>query len=77
MSGTKKLTPRQAEVMTWLVGGHQPYLHSISTVYVNGQKLCNLDTMTALEKRGYAEKVTSCQWRITAKGATEGSPDAR
>lgn len=56
------------EVMTWMRGGWQPYIQAVSIVYVNGRKLCNLDTMTALEKRGFAERVSHLRWRITKAG---------
>lgn len=64
----KKLTPKQAEVMTWLTGRWQPYVSHGAAVYVNGRRLCNLDTMVVLERRGFAEKVGRYQWRVTEKG---------
>lgn len=67
-AGEKPLTPTQAKVMAWLIGGHQPHIHAGASVHVNGKRVCNLDTMNALEKRGFAEKVGRYQWRITLAG---------
>jgi hypothetical protein len=69
MSDDKKLTPKQTEVMKWLVGGWQPTNLCGAVVEVNGKYLCNVSTMKVLEQRGFAEKVTRYQWRITVKGA--------
>ena len=55
-----KLSPKQEEVMSWLRNGHRAYIEGVSVVYINGKKVCNLDTMAALERRGLI--VRSGQW---------------
>lgn len=61
----KKLTPTQQRVLKWLHGGWEANAYNESIVEINGKKVCNIDTMTNLLKRGLIEKSGERSW--TAK----------
>lgn len=62
-----KLTKKQAEVMKWVDGGHQIIRTSLllGSFEVNGKKLCNLDTIKALEKLGLIKQIGQRTWYRT------------
>ena len=39
-----------------------------STIYVNGKKVCNTDTMMALQRAGFVEQVSNFEWKATEAG---------
>jgi hypothetical protein len=40
--------------------------------YINGKRVCNLDTMTVLERKGLVERDGAYYWRATEKGKIDG-----
>ena len=53
--------------MRWAKGGWTLYTEYGSTVTVNGQRICNLDTILALVRMGLIEQVEQWGWRATEK----------
>ena len=47
-----KLTPVQADVMRWVGKGWMAHNAVGSSVHINGKRVCNVDTMKALERHG-------------------------
>jgi len=39
-----------------------------ATVFINGNKVCNIDTMTALVRHGLVERDTRWSWKATELG---------
>lgn len=66
MNKHKALSPAQERVMEWLCGGWTAEVAAGSSVHINGSRVCNLDTMEALIRRGLV--VRSDRW--TFKAAT-------
>jgi hypothetical protein len=63
-----KLTDAQKKVMKWLGHGWEAQPGAGSTIIVNGQRICNTDTMKALERAGYAEVDLQRCWKATTAG---------
>lgn len=64
-----KLTPAQQKVMNWLSQGWGARVSSGSAVEVNGERICNVDTMTVLVRLGLAERESRHPyWMATAEG---------
>lgn len=64
-----KLTPAQARVMKWLSQGWGARVSHGSAVEINGQRVCNVDTMTALEKLGLVVRGEPHRtWKATETG---------
>lgn len=59
----QKLSPKQEEVMAWVNGGWSLTCTRGCVVEVNGQRVCNLDTVTRLIKLGLVEKVDRFTYR--------------
>lgn len=66
-----KLSPAQARVMSLLLSGQIAYQAYGCAVLVNGKRICNLDTMTALVRKGLAEEHRSYYWRATEQAKQE------
>lgn len=70
----KKLTEAQRRVLTWLGKGWSSEPGSGSAILVNGKRICNVDTMMALERMGLVEqlyydgRLQVGQWKATAEG---------
>ena len=62
------LTEAQRKVMKWLGYGWKAEPGAGTTLVVNGNKICNLSTMTALERAGYVESDAQMCWRATPSG---------
>lgn len=63
-----KLSDAQRKVMKWFGHGWQGQPGAGSAVMVNGQRICNTDTMMALQRVGYVEQDAQRCWKATAKG---------
>jgi hypothetical protein len=68
MKKEKPLTDAQLRLMNWLAQSWTAYQVGGSAIYVNGGRVCNLDTVTALKKRGYVERAGQWQWKATEAG---------
>lgn len=64
-----KLTQAQRRVMHWLSQGWGARVSSGAAVEVNGERVCNVDTMTVLVRLGLAERESRPPyWMATAEG---------
>lgn len=63
-----KLTQAQARVMKWLSQKWSARVSHGSAVEINGQRVCNVDTMTALERLGLVKRELSGYWEATPEG---------
>ncbi|PRE39242.1 hypothetical protein C6P97_31350 [Burkholderia multivorans] len=63
-----KLTAAQLRVMRWLSHGWAAEPGAGSTVTVNGSRICNVDTMQALYRAGFATRDDHGCWRATPSG---------
>lgn len=63
-----KLSDVQRKAMKWLGYGWEGQPGAGSAVMVNGQRICNIDTMMALQRAGYVEQDAQRCWKATAKG---------
>lgn len=63
-----KLTAAQTRVMSWLGKGWTGRPAYGSVIEVNGQRICNVDTMTALSRLGLVIKGDDGQWAATENG---------
>ncbi len=63
-----KLSDAQRKVMKWLGYGWEAQPGAGTTLIVNGKTICNLSTMTALERAGYVESDAQKCWRATTSG---------
>lgn len=64
----KKLSPTQQRVMKWLGQGWTAYPAGGSALRVNGDRICNVDTMTVLERMGLVRKDKDNCWDATPSG---------
>lgn len=64
-----KLTEAQTRVMKWLGHGWIAYPAGGSAVTVNGQRLCNVDTLMALSRLGLVTQDDDRCWAATEAGA--------
>jgi len=63
-----KLSPAQKRVMDMMSHGWPASKHSGMSVYINGLRQCNVDTMTVLERLGLIERESRWTWKATKKG---------
>ncbi|MHB1371954.1 MAG: hypothetical protein ACYCW7_17400 [Pseudomonadaceae bacterium] len=68
MERTKRLSQTQLKVMKWLGNGWSALPGSGSAVMVNGRRICNVDTMQALERQGLVTKDEDRRWDATDHG---------
>ena len=52
-----RLTKVQADVMQWLSHGWQTEPGNGMAILINGKRFCNVDTMYALQRRGFVEPI--------------------
>ncbi len=72
-----KLTEAQRRVMKWLGYGWTSGPGAGMAIHVNGKRICNADTMFALQRHGLVEQLDGPgpngklvgQWRATAEGS--------
>lgn len=64
-----KLSPAQKKVMHMLSQGWPARVSHGSAVEVNGERICNVDTMTVLVRLGLVERESQAPyWVATAEG---------
>lgn len=65
-----KLTDAQARVMTWMSQGWSARTSHGSAVEINGERVCNVDTLAVLERHGLIkkDKTYSNLWEATPEG---------
>lgn len=64
------LSGAQQRVMTWLGKGWEAQPGAGSTLLVNGQRVCNIDTMISLFRQGLVIQDNQRCWRATESGKT-------
>lgn len=70
----KKLTEAQRRVMKWLGYGWKTEPGAGMSIHVNGKRVCNCDTLYALERMGLVEQIEFHgrkqigQWQATENG---------
>ncbi len=67
-SGGHKMSDAQKRVMAWMSKGWSARQAHGCAVHINGQRVCNIDTMTALERAGYVERDSRWSWVATDAG---------
>lgn len=68
MATEKPLTPAQERVMTLMSRRWPAEQSGTLAVHINGQRVCNVDTMKVLERRGLVVKDTRWSWKATEAG---------
>ena len=64
-----KLTPAQQRVMNWLSQGWGARVSHGAAVEINGERVCNVDTMTTLTRLGLVERESRAPyWVATEEG---------
>ena len=63
-----KLSAAQKRVMTWIGKGHAGRPSHGFAINVNGKRICNVDTMTALARMGLVKQDDQKQWVATKDG---------
>lgn len=64
----QKLSPTQTRVMDWISRGWGARASHGSAVEINGQRVCNVDTMAALSRHGLVVREENGYWRATDAG---------
>lgn len=66
---TPQLTSTQTRVMEWLSQGWSAWVSHGSVVEVNGERMCNVDTMAVLARLGLVSRDSgSGYWDATVAG---------
>lgn len=71
----QKLSEAQRRVLMWLGKGWVSEPGAGMAIHVNGKRICNVDTMYALQRHGLVEQVNDHglnlvgQWKATEAGA--------
>lgn len=65
-----KLSAAQKRVLKWIGHGWKSNPGAGSSVLINGQRICNSDTMMALDRQGLASKDDDGCWSATPSGKT-------
>jgi hypothetical protein len=63
-----RLTSAQRRVMPMMSRKWTAHQQHGCAVYINGKRVCNIDTMTVLERLGLVERDTRWTWRATTAG---------
>ena len=63
-----KLSALQQKVMSMMSKGWSANQAYGSAVCINGDRVCNINTILALEKRGLVERKSMWVWRATEAG---------
>ncbi len=77
MMANPKLSEPQRRVMKWLGYGWTSEPGAGMAIHVNGKRLCNVDTMVALQRLGLVEQLDGPgpngklvgQWKATEEGS--------
>lgn len=68
MARQHKLTPAQERVMVLMSRRWSAHVSTSGRIEINGKGVCNMDTMTVLERLGLVEKDTRWTWKATEAG---------
>lgn len=68
MSANKPLTEPQKRVMRWMSKRWSAEIVQSNSIHINGKRVCNIDTMTVLVRRGLIAKDSQWTWKATAAG---------
>lgn len=68
MSANKPLSEPQKRVMRWMSKRWSAEMAHTNAIHINGKRVCNIDTMTVLMKRGLIVKDTQWTWKATDAG---------
>lgn len=63
-----KLSPAQARVMELMSHGWKAHQGHGATVQINGVRVCNLDTISALKRKGLVDNDSLRSWKATPLG---------
>jgi hypothetical protein len=63
-----RLSQTQLKVMRWVGKGWSALPGAGSAVMVNGRRVCNVDTMHALERHGLVQQDDARCWAATDQG---------
>ena len=64
----KKLSATQSKAMALMSKGWSANQAYGSAVCINGERVCNINTILALESRGLVERKSTWVWRATEAG---------
>jgi len=68
MTDEVKLTQAQMKILRLIAGGFEANRGKGSAVVVDNRKICNIDTMTSLIKKGVLEQIEG-GWALTQDGS--------
>lgn len=68
MTTKKALTVPQKRVMGWMSKGWPATMNNGNSIDINGKRVCNIDTITALINAGLVEKDGQWSWKATEEG---------
>ena len=68
-----KLSEAQRRVLKWLGNGWKATPGGGSSLVVNGARICNTDTMMALQRAGLVERDELGCWKATTEGVDMAS----
>ena len=68
MTGKKALTAPQKRVMEWMSKGWPATMNNGNSIDINGKRVCNIDTVTALIRAGLVVKDGQWSWKATEAG---------
>lgn len=63
-----RLSAAQARVLKWLQGGWSAVKANGSAIHINGQRICNIDTITSLNRLGLVEQDGDYHFKATQAG---------
>ena len=63
-----RLSPTQQRVMKWLGKGWRTEPAAGSALNVNGKRICNLDTLNALQRLGLVNRLEPGVWEASTLG---------
>lgn len=63
-----KLTETQKHVMEWMSQGWPATIYGSEGIEINGKRVCNINTITALINAGLMEADGKWQWKATEAG---------
>lgn len=66
--GAPKLSKVQSKVMLWLSQGWGARVSHGFAVEINGKRVCNVETMTVLVRKGLVVRTDDGYWHATPEG---------
>lgn len=68
MTKNLKLTAAQSRVMHLMSKGWPATMNGRNSIQINGERVCNIDTITVLIRAGLVEEDGKWQWKATTAG---------